>query len=105
MSTSPSSVPAQFPSESDLAQRRWTRFPADRPTVVLRLAEGREFEARVRDESFGGIAVLLPAPAGAAVFAPGLTVDVVYGGPPMKALVKRIQELPEGKLLVGLEWA
>ncbi len=89
-------------SNTEVAERRWMRFPADESRVFLYLQDGRELAASVRDESFGGIGVLVANML--AEFAPGFTLDVEYAGAPMGAVIRRVQHEEDGQTFLGLEW-
>jgi hypothetical protein len=89
-------------SHADVTERRWMRFPADEARVNLRLCDGRELEASVRDESFGGIAVSLSNPP--FELTPGCELEIEYAGAPMAATVRRVLALADGQTLIGLEW-
>ncbi len=89
-------------SNAEVAERRWMRFPADESRVFLYLQDGQEMLASVRDESFGGIGVLVAnVPA---EFAPDFTLDVEYAGAPMGAVIRRVQRDDDGQTFLGLEW-
>lgn len=79
------------------------RFPADEARVFLFTGSGEEIPAHVRDESFGGIGVLVDhAPA---EFVPGFAVEVEYAGSPMAALIRRVNQQDDGRTFLGLEWS
>jgi hypothetical protein len=89
-------------SNAEIAERRWMRFPADESRVFLYLQDGQELPASVRDESFGGMGVIVEnVPA---EFAPGFTLDVEYAGAPMGAVIRRVQRYEDGQTFLGLEW-
>lgn len=90
-------------SSAEVTERRWMRFPADEARVFLVDSSGEEIPALVRDESFGGIGVLVDqAPA---EFVPGLAVQVEYAGAPMAALIRRVNQQDDGRTFLGLEWS
>lgn len=104
MSTATNSTP-EGPaslSSAEVTERRWMRFPADETRVYLRGSSGDEIPAQVRDESFGGIGVLVDhAPA---ELVPGVAVEVEYAGAPMAALIRRVNQQDDGRTFLGLEW-
>jgi hypothetical protein len=90
-------------SSAEITERHWMRFPADEARVYLYVSGGKEIPALVRDESFGGIGVLVDnAPA---EFVPGFALEVEYAGAPMAALIRRVNQQDDGRTFLGLEWA
>jgi hypothetical protein len=89
-------------SSAEVTERRWMRFPADESRVYLFTSSDEEVPAQVRDESFGGIGLLVDAAP--AEFAPGVAVEVEYAGAPMSALIRRVSQEVDGRTFLGLEW-
>jgi hypothetical protein len=73
------------------------RFPAQIATAeIITRAAGR-----VVDESQSGIAITVEAQLPLII---GQVVEIDYGGAAMKAIVRRVEDCPNGARTVGCQW-
>lgn len=100
-------MPAKKPLSPSAAMllaesRRWTRFLTDETTFVSWQYENQQFDLPVCDESYGGIALLIPADVALDV---GQEMVVCYQGAPMRGMVRYVTAYDGDVHRVGLEWA
>lgn len=81
--------------------RRWTRFLTDDTTIVTWHYQGQTVHLPVCDESYGGIAVLIP---GGVDVEAGQEMVVAYHDAPMRGVVRYVTAHDGGIRRVGLEW-
>ena len=81
--------------------RRWSRFPGQAVHVSIALPNEGPIDARIANESFGGMALLIDAQP---KFHVGEEVQVVCDRFGMRGLVRRIEERENGRRLVAIEW-
>ena len=83
-------------------RRKATRFQKEPATeyVVLWGPDNLKLTAEVHNESLGGIAVLLTAPANLPV---GTPLRLTYAGDSMQAVVRHSELLPDGRQRLGLQ--
>lgn len=98
---SPEPTPRRGNNDPYKNRRQWTRFRGTDEQVTVCLQDGRVLDAKVCDESFGGIGLYMTSVEGLRILA---EVEVNYNGAPMKAEVRRIEPAPGGIYKVGLLW-
>jgi hypothetical protein len=99
----------QPPSESadrlleEPSPRRNLRFPSDfeAPPVRFTDSAGQPTIGLLENESYSGIAVLVPSVADVTV---GATVEVDYFGHPVAGVIRRVEPREEGAGVVAIEW-
>ena len=91
------------PSHSPLDDRRQaTRFNREPETefVEIRPPSGQPIQAEVRDESLGGLAVIVAASECLPI---GLECQLVYAGDHLDAVVRYALPLQDGRYRLGLQ--
>jgi hypothetical protein len=83
------------------ARRQFARYQADLPKVLLRLPDGSERTARVRDESFDGFGVELDDAGGLRLQMP---VEIELQDGFGRAIVQTIKAHDDEVTVVGLRW-
>jgi hypothetical protein len=81
--------------------RQWGRFIVDLGKLVLSAAPSDQRNAKVVDESFGGIGVVVDDASG---LEPGLDLNLNYEGVPMRGTVCSVWPYEGGRHRVGIEW-
>ena len=81
----------------EIESRRHRRFLDDVQEVEVNLT----FNAKVVDESRSGIAISMKENLCLEI---GQEISLIYSGAPMPAVVKNLQQDPDGNWQIGLEW-
>jgi len=88
--------------EQRVERRQWGRFVVDVGKLVVSVAPSDQRSAKVLDESFGGIGVVLDDASG---LEPGLDLSLNYEGVLMRGTVRSVWPHAGGRYRVGIEWA
>ena len=81
-----------------IERREWMRFPSS--DIEVWVPPG-PMKAKVLDESFGGIGLLVRATAGLEV---GSKITLIYNGCPMWAIVRYVADPSDEKRRIGFQW-
>jgi hypothetical protein len=81
-------------------RRRWKRFRDASVEVVAWPETEWAEQAEVADESFGGIGLILNDGR----LSVGDALDMLYNRAPLRAIVRSVQRLGDGRFRIGCEW-
>ncbi|MFT7643306.1 MAG: hypothetical protein ACI9G1_005071 [Pirellulaceae bacterium] len=90
--------PAAEPTQT---QRDWSRINASEEQIDVLIQLGVTISGELANKSLGGIAVVIENASNLEL---GQGVTVTYYGAPVKAIVRRLHPIENGRTEVGLEW-
>jgi hypothetical protein len=88
--------------EQRVERRQWGRFGVDVGKLVVSVAPSDQRNAKVLEESFGGIGVVIDDASG---LEPGLDLSLNYEGVLMRGTVRSVWPHEGSRYRVGIEWA